>query len=75
MEMVEFSVLSDGRALSKSEVERLGVAVSALFEEQVSSLDQEEILSVKQKRFISDIRNKFQDDQEFFQGSFLFLSL
>ncbi|CAL5035114.1 unnamed protein product [Urochloa decumbens] len=66
MELAELSFLSNGHALSNSEVEQLGVALSALFEEQVSPMDQTEILSVNQKRFISDIRKKFQDDQEFF---------
>ncbi|CAN6275441.1 unnamed protein product [Urochloa humidicola] len=66
VELVELSFLSNGRALSKSEVSQLSMALSALFEEQVSPLDQAEILSVNQKRFISDIRKKFQDDQKFF---------
>ncbi|CAN6227597.1 unnamed protein product [Urochloa humidicola] len=67
MELVELSfLLSNGRALSNSEVKQLGVALSALFEEQVSPMDHAEILSVNQKRFISDIGKKFQDDQEFF---------
>ncbi|CAL5017881.1 unnamed protein product [Urochloa decumbens] len=65
MELVELSFLSNGRAFSNSEVEQLHMALSALFEE-VSPMDQAEILSVNQKRFISDIRKKFQDDQEFF---------
>ncbi|XP_072146878.1 uncharacterized protein [Setaria viridis] len=66
MAPVELSFLLNDCALSNSEVEQLGMALSSLFEVQVSPLDQEEILSVNQKRFISDIRKKFQDDQEFF---------
>ena len=64
MELVES--LWNGHALSNSEVEQLRMVLSASFEVQVSPLDQAEILSVNQKRFITDIRKKFQVDQEFF---------
>lgn len=64
MELVES--LRNGHALSNSEVEQLRMALSASLEVQVSPLDQAEVLSVNQKRFITDIRKKFQVDQEFF---------